>query len=109
MVKKLEKKNLKNAVIKLNCLIKIILNKIHLNINILYHESTFLEKHVHLAKKTKHSTALQASKIAKAANVNKLILGHFSARYKDLNEFKIEAQSNFKNTFLAQEGELFTF
>ena len=79
------------------------------NINILYHESTFLEKHVHLAKKTKHSTALQASKIAKAANVNKLILGHFSARYKDLNEFKIEARSNFKNTFLAQEGELFTF
>ena len=36
------------------------------------------------------------NEIAKAANVNKLILGHFSARYKDLNEFKIEAQSNFK-------------
>ena len=47
------------------------------NINILYHESTFLEKHVHLAKKTKHSTALQASKIAKAANVTILNISKY--------------------------------
>ena len=60
-------------------------------------------------QKNKAFNRIASIKIAKAANVNKLILGHFSARYKDLNEFKIEAQSNFKNTFLAQEGELFTF
>ena len=79
------------------------------NFNILYHESTFLEKHRDLAKKTKHSTALQASKIALSSNVNKLILGHFSARYKDLNQFKNEAESIFPNTFLAEEGKLYSF
>ena len=50
-------------------------------VDLLYHEATFLERHANLAKKTKHSTALQAAKIAAAANVKALLLGHYSSRY----------------------------
>ena len=56
-------------------------------VDLLYHESTFLEKDIHLAEKTKHSTAIQAAKIAKEAKVKKLILGHYSSRYIDKNIF----------------------
>ena len=75
----------------------------------MYHESTFLSKHQDLANKTTHSTALEASEIASKARVNKLILGHFSSRYKNLHEFKIEATSLFSNTFIAEEGKIYTF
>ena len=79
------------------------------NVSILYHESTFLEKHSDLALKTKHTTSLQAAKIAKKSNANKLILGHFSARYKDLNEFKLEAATLFPNVFIAKQGDIYSF
>ena len=75
----------------------------------LYHESTFLSKHQDLANKTTHSTALEAGEIALKARVNKLILGHFSSRYKNLDEFRIEATSLFSNTFIAEEGKIYTF
>lgn len=75
------------------------------NSSVLYHESTFLESHKELAAKTKHSTAKQAAEIARLANVKKLILGHFSLRYKDLNIFKSEAKSVFNNIELAFEGK----
>ena len=79
------------------------------DVNILYHESTFLSLHKDLAVKTKHSTAIEAGKIASKANVSKLILGHFSSRYNDLNEFKKESSSVFKNTFIAEEGKIYSF
>ena len=75
----------------------------------MYHESTFLSKHQDLADKTKHSTALEAGKIAAKARVNKLILGHFSSRYKNLDEFRTEATSLFSNTFIAKEGKIYSF
>lgn len=78
------------------------------NTNLLYHESTFLEDNKELAEKTKHSTALQAAMIAKKAEVTKLILGHYSSRYKNLEVFKDEAQTVFKNTELAEEGKVFS-
>ena len=78
-------------------------------VNILYHESTFLSKHQDLADKTKHSTALEAGEIALKARVSQLILGHFSSRYKNLDEFRIEASSLFSNTFIAKEGKIYTF
>ena len=53
------------------------------NVDVLYHESTFLESHAHLTKKTKHSTAKEAASIAKQANVGTLLLGHYSTRYDD--------------------------
>lgn len=76
-------------------------------VNTLYHEATFLEEHLHLCEKTKHSTASQAAKIARAARVEKLILGHYSGRYKDLDQFIEEAQGYFENVLLAKEGRLF--
>ena len=75
--------------------------------NALYHESTFLEKHNNLAKKTKHSTAAQAAMVAKKANCKQLILGHFSSRYKNLKDFEIEAKTIFENVVLAEDGKEF--
>ncbi|OIQ30249.1 MAG: ribonuclease Z [Bacteroidetes bacterium MedPE-SWsnd-G2] len=73
---------------------------------LLYHESTFLEKHKHLCDQTKHSTAIQAATIAKKAEVNTLLLGHYSTRYFDLNEFKEEAKTVFDNVLLAKDGKV---
>jgi ribonuclease Z len=78
-------------------------------VDVLYHESTFLEKNAKLAPKTKHSTAKQAASIAKQAEVGTLILGHFSTRYGDLQEFKTEAQTIFKSVKLAGDGKKFNF
>ncbi len=75
------------------------------DVDLLYHEATFLEDRVDLAKKTKHATAMQAAKIAKDANAQQLILGHFSSRYKNEELFKIEAQTIFKNVILAEAGK----
>jgi len=77
------------------------------NCDLLYHESTFLEDRIELAKKTKHSTAIQAASIAKKATVKKLILGHYSSRYKDENLFLQEGQTVFDPIELAQEGKIF--
>ena len=76
--------------------------------NLLYHESTFLKKHENFAKKTFHSTAEQAALIAKKSNVKKLILGHFSTRYKDLDLFIKESKTIFPNVDLAIENKIFT-
>lgn len=79
------------------------------DVDVLYHESTFLEKHENLAEPTKHSTAKQAANIAKQANVGTLILGHYSTRYDDLNDFKTEAKTIFKQVRLAKDGKVFNF
>ncbi|TXG35450.1 ribonuclease Z [Seonamhaeicola maritimus] len=79
------------------------------NVDVLYHESTFLETQAHLAPKTKHSTAKEAATIAKKANVGKLLLGHYSTRYKDLNGFKIEAEEVFDSVELSEDGKTFEF
>ncbi|MFV0530312.1 MAG: ribonuclease Z [Flavobacteriales bacterium] len=74
------------------------------NVDLLYHEATFLEDKKALTKKTGHSTALEAAQIALEAKVRKLIIGHFSGRYLDLDKFKEEAQRKFKKVELAREG-----
>ena len=73
----------------------------------LYHESTFLKSHEHLCEKTKHSTAAQAAQIANAANVELLILGHYSGRYPSLETFRTEAEMHFRNVALAEDGKIF--
>lgn len=79
------------------------------NVSVLYHESTFLEQHAGLAESTKHSTAREAAKIAKAAEVGTLILGHYSTRYDDFSLFKTEAEEVFREVLLADDGKIFTF
>ena len=78
-------------------------------VDVLYHESTFLEKNENLAQPTKHSTAKQAATIAKKANVRHLILGHYSTRYENLNDFQSEAETIFENVLLAKDGKTFEF
>ena len=77
-------------------------------VDLLYHESTFLEEKQDRAKVTFHSTAKQAAQMAILSNAQKLILGHFSARYSNLDEFLSEAKPIFSNTELAIEGNLFS-
>lgn len=74
-------------------------------VDLLYHEATFLHSMLNRAKETHHSTALQAGQIAKKAKVKKLMIGHYSARYKDLEPLLEESKSVFDNTILAVEGE----
>ncbi len=74
------------------------------NVDILYHEATFTEEFREWAKNTFHSTALEAAKIAKAAKVKKLIIGHFSARYKTVDNFVEEAKTVFNDTEAGIDG-----
>jgi ribonuclease Z len=76
--------------------------------DLLYHESTFIEEDIDKAIETKHSTAKQAAEMAKLSLAKKLIIGHFSARYKDLNLLLNEAMAVFEQTELAVEGATFT-
>lgn len=79
------------------------------SVDCLYHEATFLHSDLARAKSTMHTTALQAATIASKANVKKLVLGHFSARYEDFQPFLHEASSVFPNTILASDGDLIEF
>lgn len=77
------------------------------HVDLLYHETTFMEEERDKAIETKHSTTLDAARIALQANVGKLLIGHFSARYHDLEPMLAEAQTVFTNTALAIEGNTF--
>ena len=63
---------------------------------------------LHTALETFHSTSKQAAKVAKAANAGKLLLGHFSARYENLNLLLDEAREIFTESYLAEEGKTFS-
>jgi ribonuclease Z len=76
---------------------------------VLYHESTFLEKNESLCEPTKHSTARQAATIAKKANVDTLILGHYSTRYDSYEGFETEAKTVFDKVLLSKDGKFFEF
>lgn len=77
-------------------------------VDLLYHEATFLERDKVLAKQTLHSTARQAAEIAKKAGVGKLLIGHFSTRYKFDDEFLEEAREVFKETVSVNDGDVFS-
>jgi len=76
-------------------------------VDLLYHESTFLESESQRAKQTFHSTAQEAGKIAQLSEVKKLLLGHFSSRYRDLIPFLAEAKRVFIRTELSLEGQVY--
>lgn len=77
-------------------------------VDVLYHEATFMEEDADKALETRHSTVKQAATIALKAQPVRLLIGHFSARYKDLLPVIDEAKRVFQNTHLALEGETFT-
>jgi ribonuclease Z len=77
------------------------------DVDLLYHEATFLHERAGRAAETFHSTALQAAQIAKAAHVKRLMIGHFSARYNDAQPLLDEAQSVFVRTVEAFEGQTY--
>ena len=77
------------------------------NVDVLYHEATFGHDLLERAQVTYHTTARQAAQIAKGAEVGKLLIGHFSARYKELTPLLNEAVEVFTNTQLAIEGRRF--
>lgn len=72
-------------------------------------ESTYTERHLHLAKSYQHMTALQAAHIAKEARAKKLVLTHFSARYTDVSEFEREARTVFPESYAADDFRRFEF
>jgi len=78
------------------------------SVNLLYHEATFLESEIERAAETKHSTAKQAAQIATLLNAKKLLLGHFSTRYKDIKPFAEEAKQAFSGEIeLVEDGKTY--
>jgi ribonuclease Z len=75
------------------------------NLDLLYFEATFAEKDRKLAKATGHSTAVQAATLAREAQVGKLLIGHFSTRYKSIIPLLNEARAIFPETFAVEDGE----
>lgn len=76
-------------------------------VDLLFHEATFTEEHVGEAQLSTHSTARQAAEIAAGAGVGTLLLGHFSARYRDLEAHLREARAIFPDTEVAQENQTY--
>lgn len=75
------------------------------DVDLLYFEATFSHKDKKLAKQTGHSTSVQAAELARDANVGKLLMGHFSTRYKTTNQLVKEARSVFSNSYAVEDGE----
>lgn len=73
-------------------------------VDLLYHEATFADIDKAMARETGHSTAIQAGKAAQTAEARKLLIGHFSSRYKDEQLLVNEARTIFPNTEAVIEG-----
>jgi ribonuclease Z len=69
-----------------------------------YHECTYMEKDADKAAARYHSTAKQAAQVAKMAEANKLLLGHYSSKYRDIEPFAEEAKEIFPNVYASMEG-----
>ncbi len=76
-------------------------------VDTLYHEATFMNDMLNRAIETFHTTSLQAGEIAVRAGVKQLLLGHFSARYRELDPLLEECRTVFANSKLALEGQTF--
>lgn len=82
---------------------KSIIEQIH-GVDLLFHETTFAQSEISRAKETYHSTAQQAAEIALEAQVKKMVIGHFSARYENEEVLLDEATAVFPQTILAKEN-----
>ena len=77
-------------------------------VDLLFHEATFSEKDKKLAAQTLHSTAAQAATLAKKAGVQKLLIGHFSTRYRDPVVLEEEAKEIFTHTIGVKDGDFYS-
>ena len=86
-----------------------ILEYIH-QADLVYHEATFSDTHREQARLTLHSTAREAGRIARKAETRQLIIGHFSARYKEkhIPQLVKEAREEFDQTIAAYDGMVYT-
>ena len=75
--------------------------------DLIYHEATFADEHADLAHKMYHSTAREAATVAAKAGAKRLVIGHFSSRYRDLGVLLGQAREVFPETYLAEEGKVF--
>lgn len=73
-------------------------------VNLLFHETTYLEEHLAMARPRGHSTAAQAAMVARDAGAGRLLTGHYSSRYNDDTRFKTEAERIFPHVILNKEG-----
>ncbi len=76
-------------------------------VSLMYHEATYAHVEKKIARERGHSTAVEAAKCALQASAERLVIGHFSTRYKDLQPLIAEAREVFSNSDLAIEGETF--
>lgn len=76
-------------------------------VDMLYHEATYAADMRRIAKERGHATTADAAKVAKMADAGRLLIGHFSSRYKDLSLLLNEAREIFPSTDIAREGEIF--
>lgn len=77
-------------------------------VDLLYHETTYAMSDEMWASGRGHSTTIEAAKVALKAEAKRLIIGHFSARYRDYEALAEECRTLFPNTLVANEGETFT-
>ncbi len=77
-------------------------------VDLLYHEATYAAAEKRIARERGHATTAEAAKVAEKAAAKRLIIGHFSSRYKDLQPLVEEARAIFPATDIAREGETFT-
>jgi ribonuclease Z len=77
-------------------------------VDLLFHEATFSNRDRKLSMQTHHSTAGEAATLAKLAGAKKLLIGHFSSRYKDPLLLENEAKEVFKNTKGVKDGEIYS-
>ncbi|MEM9992419.1 MAG: MBL fold metallo-hydrolase, partial [Bacteroidota bacterium] len=77
------------------------------NVDLLYHEATYLERHAAQAVVSMHSTAKQAASIAQQARAKRLILGHYSSRYSNIELLRTEAETIFTHAELGIEGRTY--
>lgn len=78
------------------------------DVDLLYHETTYLDDFREKAYERYHSTSKQAAEIAMKANAKQLLIGHFSSQYEYLDQFLSEARSVFPNTEISEEGKTFS-
>jgi ribonuclease Z len=78
------------------------------DVDLLYHEATFVAENTEEAALSFHSTAAQAATIAQRAGAKRLLIGHFSGRYADTAQHLLEASAIFEATAIATEGVQYT-